>query len=107
MVPWERRAHSSIARLAKRREGLGASCLTEPTANTKTLPAHRQINTMQNLSKHATATGRESGCQNTTSGHISHSDKPQAGQMNFTRDCIEKFYRRVLSGHMVIPEAVA
>ena len=62
---------------------------------------------MRKLSEHATDTGREIECQNTTSGHISHSEEPQAGQMNFTQDSIEALHRRVLSGHMVIPEAVA
>ena len=40
-------------------------------------------------------------------GPISHNDEPQAGQVNFTQDSIEALHRRVLSGHMVIPEAVA
>ena len=40
-------------------------------------------------------------------GPISHYDEPQARQMNFTQDSIEALHRRVLSGHMVILEAVA
>ena len=40
-------------------------------------------------------------------GPISHNDEPQAEQMNFTQDSIEALHRRVLSGHMVISEAVA
>ena len=72
---------------------VGLSCLTEPTASTNILQTHRQIYTTQNFTKHATSTGRESGCQNTTSRHISHSDEPQARQMNFTQDSIEAFYR--------------
>ena len=40
-------------------------------------------------------------------GPISHNDEPQAGQMNFTQDSLEALHRRVLSGHKVIPEAVA
>ena len=40
-------------------------------------------------------------------GPISHNDEPSAGQMNFTQDSIEAPLRRVPSGHMVIPEAVA
>ena len=40
-------------------------------------------------------------------GHISHNDEPQARQINFTQDSIEALHRRVLSGNMVIPEAVA
>ena len=39
-------------------------------------------------------------------GPISHNDEPQAGQMNFAQDSIEELHRRVLSGHMVIPEPV-
>ena len=39
---------------------------------------------------------------------MSHNDdEPQAGQMNFTQNSIEALHRRVLSGHMVTPEAVA
>ena len=45
--------------------------------------------------------------QKYNTGHISHNDEPQAGQVNFTKDSIEAHHRRVLSGHMVIPEAVA
>ena len=59
------------------------------------------------LSEHATNTGRESGYQNTTSRHISHSDKPQAKQMNFTQDGIEALHRRIFSGQMVISETRA
>ena len=33
--------------------------------------------------------------------------EPSAGQMNFTQDSIEAPHRRVPSGHMVMPEAVA
>ena len=39
-------------------------------------------------------------------GPISHNDETQAGQMNFTQDFIEALLRLVLSGHVVIPEAV-
>ena len=40
-------------------------------------------------------------------GSILYNDEPQAEQMNFTQDSIEALHRRVLSGDMVIPEAVA
>ena len=39
-------------------------------------------------------------------GPISHNDEPQAAQMNFAQDSIEALHRRVLSGHMVVPEPV-
>ena len=60
----------------KRREGLGGQHLADfailPHAvcrccrATRSLSGYRQITRMQNLSNHATDTGRESGCQNTT-----------------------------------------
>ena len=43
----------------------------------------------------------------TTSRHISHSDEPQARQMNFTQDSIEALRRRIFSGQLVFPEAKA
>ena len=64
-------------------------------------------NTMQHLSKHVKSTERESGCQNTTSRHTSHSDEPQARQMNLSHDSIEAFQRCIFSGQMVFLEAKA
>ena len=97
-MPWELRTHCSIARLAKRREGLGEqhlcrfrhfgtccwlelSCLTEPEFLLN-MPQTQEV--------------REGGCRNTLSKHVSRSDKPQAGQMNFTSDSFGALHRRVL-----------
>ena len=52
-------------------------------------------------------TERESGRQNTTPGPWRTTMNLKQGRWTFTQNSIEALHRRVLSGHMVIPEAVA
>ena len=82
--------------------------MTEPTATTRSLSAYRQITKNAESSENMPQTQKERmDAKIQTTGPCRTTDEPQAGQMNFTQNSIEALHRRVLSGHMVIPEAVA